>query len=189
LSEDEEITCPRCGSQLARSELANLYVCASCDKAFSVRAMPLDDQKLRVTRSGHPLEFSEVAISPLLRKQVLRQRAGPADEEFRQVGILDEVPEGSFKWVRLGDEGIILVRHAGNVYAMTDTCTHAMGPLALGKMEGGELVCPEHGARFDVSTGSPVNWPNIPGIKTYEVKVVGDKIFVGRSRRRDRIGK
>lgn len=188
MTADEEITCPRCGSQLTRSDLANLYVCASCDKAFFVRAMPLDDQRLRVTRSGHLLEFSEVTISTLLRKQVLRQRAGPADEEFRQVAILDEVPEGSFKWVRLGDEGIIVVRHAGSIYAMADTCTHAMGPLALGKMECGELVCPEHGARFDVRTGSPINWPNIPSLETYEVKVVGEKILV-RSRRRDRIGK
>jgi len=70
----------------------------------------------------------------------------------------------------------------GKFYATADTCTHAMGPLMLGRMEGAELICPEHGARFDVRTGTPINWPNISKLGTYEVRIEGGKVLV---RRRD----
>ncbi len=175
---EDELTCPNCNALLQFSEMGSLYICGQCQKGFFVTVTPIDNRRLRVSKRGDLIELREVTLSPLLRNQILKSRTGSADTEFHEVGDVGDVEEGSFKWVRCGEEGIILARLDGKLYAMTDTCTHAMGPLMLGRMEGGELVCPEHGARFDVCTGAPVNWPNIPSLQTYEVKIEGSKVLV-----------
>ena len=44
-------------------------------------------------------------------------------------------------------------------YAIDDVCTHDGGPLAEGELSGCEIMCPRHGARFDVRTGKALCMP------------------------------
>jgi 3-phenylpropionate/trans-cinnamate dioxygenase ferredoxin subunit len=45
-------------------------------------------------------------------------------------------------------------------------------------LEGHEIECPRHGARFDVRTGRVTRLPAVLPVETYEVRVEGDQVQV-----------
>jgi len=59
----------------------------------------------------------------------------------------------------------------GKCHAIEDVCTHDDGPLADGDLEGYEIVCPRHGARFDIRTGEVLIPPAVVPVRCYEVRV------------------
>ena len=66
----------------------------------------------------------------------------------------DEIPEGGVKIVQSGSLFIGVYRIDGQLYALEDRCSHDDGPLCEGEREGYEVICPRHGARFDLRTGA-----------------------------------
>ena len=63
------------------------------------------------------------------------------------------------------DYGIVVCRVAGELHAIEDNCSHADTPLSEGRLRGFNLVCPLHGASFDVRDGShsgPPAWEGVP---------------------------
>ena len=54
---------------------------------------------------------------------------------------------------------VVIVNLDGDFYAIEDVCTHDGGPLGEGKLEGCQIICPRHGARFDVRTGQALTLP------------------------------
>ena len=73
-----------------------------------------------------------------------------------KVAVRAEVPPGGKKLVDLDGRAIALFNVDGRFYAIDDVCTHDGGPLAEGDLDGAEIRCPRHGARFDVRTGRPL---------------------------------
>ena len=63
-------------------------------------------------------------------------------------------------------------------YAIDDVCTHDGGALDQGHLDGIEIECPRHGARFDVTTGKALCLPAVRPVKTYPARVAGDTIEV-----------
>ena len=58
-------------------------------------------------------------------------------------------------------------------------CTHDGGPLVSGRIVNGcQVECPRHGARFDIRTGNAMCMPAFTPTPTYEVKIEGDDIMV-----------
>ena len=57
-------------------------------------------------------------------------------------------------------------------------CTHEEGPLAEGDIEGHEVTCPWHGARFDIRTGEVLCAPAYGDVTRYNVRVTGANIEV-----------
>lgn len=88
-----------------------------------------------------------------------------------------ESAEGG-RLVQAGGQNIALFRVEGKYYAIDNTCTHRGGPLAEGFLEGQEVTCPWHGARFDVRTGAVLGPPAPRGVKSFAVRVVGSDIEV-----------
>ena len=73
----------------------------------------------------------------------------------------------------------IVVFHAdGEWFAVENRCPHRDVPLDDGALIAGEIVCPLHGARFDLRTGKRQNPPATSDLKTYRVLVVEDELFV-----------
>ncbi|MDI6770067.1 MAG: non-heme iron oxygenase ferredoxin subunit, partial [Anaerolineales bacterium] len=68
---------------------------------------------------------------------------------------------------------------AGNLYAIADVCSHDEGPLGDGDLEGHEIACPRHGARFDIRSGQALQLPAVVDIPAYPVRVRGDMIEIG----------
>ena len=69
---------------------------------------------------------------------------------------------------RVGDE----------FFATDDTCTHAKVSLSEGYIEGDEVVCALHEARFCLRTGRVLSPPATVPLRTYAVKIEGDDVMV-----------
>jgi nitrite reductase/ring-hydroxylating ferredoxin subunit len=77
-----------------------------------------------------------------------------------------------------GEKTLAVFNIEGRFYAIDDTCTHAGASLAEGPVAGTVVTCPWHGATFDIATGAVLSDPAYEGVKTYNVKVQGDMLFV-----------
>lgn len=99
--------------------------------------------------------------------------------EYYEICALEELPPGERMFIEIGEEKIVLFNIIGNVYAIGDVCTHDGGPLGEGDLDGFEVICPRHGARFDVRNGKAVRLPAIEPTPSYPVRVVSGMIEIG----------
>lgn len=84
------------------------------------------------------------------------------------------------KYCELSDEVQVgLFKHEdGNFYAVEVWCSHQRVSLINGDLEDYELMCPLHGACFDIRNGKHLSLPAVRPIQSYKVKVDGDQIMV-----------
>ncbi|MBN8582119.1 MAG: non-heme iron oxygenase ferredoxin subunit [Anaerolineae bacterium] len=99
--------------------------------------------------------------------------------EFVEIAPASELPNGERLFVELGDKPVVIFNIAGQFFAIGDVCTHDDGPLGDGILESFNIVCPRHGAEFDIRTGQAVQMPAVVDIPAYPVKVVNGFIQVG----------
>lgn len=97
---------------------------------------------------------------------------------FVTVARAGEIAVGGVKIMRVDDTMVALFRLDDGYWAIEDVCTHDGGPVAEGTLDGGEIECPRHGAKFDVRTGAAKSFPATTPVPTYAVRVVGDEIQV-----------
>jgi len=98
--------------------------------------------------------------------------------EFEKVAETGEIAPGERKSIIVDDVPALLIRVGDNFYAIEDVCTHDGQPLTEGPLEGTEITCPRHGARFDVTTGRAVCMPAFEPVTTFEVEARDDGIYV-----------
>src|SRR5207245_11791196 len=91
--------------------------------------------------------------------------------KFMKVATTDELEDQQAKLVEVEGQKIALFRVGEAFHALSDTCTHRGGPLSVGTVEGAEVTCPWHGARFDIKTGAVIGPPAGRGLKDYPVRV------------------
>lgn len=79
-----------------------------------------------------------------------------------------------------GDPAVALYfTEAEDLFATDDTCTHEDWSLGGdGDLEGDEVTCPLHMARFDLRTGKPLCFPATVALRTHEVEIADNKIYV-----------
>ncbi|MCL4270175.1 MAG: non-heme iron oxygenase ferredoxin subunit [Anaerolineales bacterium] len=99
--------------------------------------------------------------------------------EFVDIAPVSELPNGERLFVDLGDKPIVIFNIADHFFAIGDVCTHDDGPLGDGMLEGFNIVCPRHGAEFDVRTGKVMQMPAVVDIPAYPVRVVDGVLQVG----------
>jgi 3-phenylpropionate/trans-cinnamate dioxygenase ferredoxin subunit len=97
---------------------------------------------------------------------------------FIKVATVSEIPPGHKKTVEVDGVLVVLVNLDGTFYAVEDMCTHDGGPLGEGRLDGCRLICPRHGAAFDVRTGAALKMPAFEPVPTYPVRVQGDEVWV-----------
>lgn len=73
---------------------------------------------------------------------------------------------------------VVICRVGDEFYALEDRCSHDDEELGSGELEGCELICPRHQARFDIRDGTVTAPPAIYPIETYEVTVRAGKVYV-----------
>ncbi len=98
--------------------------------------------------------------------------------EFVKVCHVDEIPEGGRRWLEFEDETLVIFRVGDEFYAIADVCTHDGGPLEDGELDGYEVECPRHGARFDIRSGDAVRLPAVTPVPWYRTLVEDDHLFV-----------
>jgi len=99
--------------------------------------------------------------------------------EFVEIAPASELPNGERLFVEIGDKPIVIFNVAGQLFAIGDVCTHDDGPLGDGDVEGHHVVCPRHGAEFDIRTGKAISMPAVVDIPAYPVQIREGNIFVG----------
>jgi nitrite reductase/ring-hydroxylating ferredoxin subunit len=97
---------------------------------------------------------------------------------FVKVAKAADVEPGCGKSFEVNGKRIALFNVEGTLYAIDDTCTHRGGPLSEGELNGNEVSCPWHGARFDVTSGSELSPPAPNGVTRYSVRVDGEDVAV-----------
>lgn len=96
------------------------------------------------------------------------------------VPVADEsdVTPGTATVVAAGDRRIALCQTADGCYAIDDVCTHDGGSLDQGELDGNQIECPRHGARFDVTSGRALTLPAVRPVKTYPTRIANGMIEV-----------
>ena len=98
---------------------------------------------------------------------------------FVTVARVEDVPPGRVKQVFVGDAAIALCNVRGEVFAVSDVCTHDDYYLSYGRLDGDELECPMHATVFNVRTGEVEIPPAEKPLPTYPCRVVAGEIQVG----------
>ena len=91
--------------------------------------------------------------------------------EWIDVVPADEFEPGTWRTVDVDDVMIAVFNLDGEFYAIEDVCTHDYSTLTGGQVEGDEIVCPRHGARFNVKTGEALTAPAYEPVPTFPVRV------------------
>lgn len=98
--------------------------------------------------------------------------------DFVLVARVEEIPDPGRQVVEVDEQLVALFHVGGKFYCLDDVCTHDGGPLAEGELEGYEIECPRHGARFDIRDGRALCMPATQPTRVHEVKVEGQDVFV-----------
>jgi 3-phenylpropionate/trans-cinnamate dioxygenase ferredoxin subunit len=98
--------------------------------------------------------------------------------EWRDVGAVDEVTEDTPLPAVVDGRNVGVYLLGGRYYALEDVCPHADALLSQGFVEGEEIECPLHGARFHIPTGRCTREPGSRDLACYDAKRAGSRILV-----------
>lgn len=99
--------------------------------------------------------------------------------EFVRIVKTGDLPEGERLILEINNLPIVIFNVGGELLATGDLCSHDEGPIGDGDIDGDQIVCPRHGARFDIHTGKALTLPAVEGIPVYPIQVVDDFIEIG----------
>jgi 3-phenylpropionate/trans-cinnamate dioxygenase ferredoxin component len=100
-------------------------------------------------------------------------------QDYVEVGKAGELNPGTMKRIDIGGRRILLANVDGRFCAADDTCTHEEASLSTGVLEGTLVKCPLHGSRFNVCTGEALEEPAEENLRTYPVRLEGERILIG----------
>lgn len=98
---------------------------------------------------------------------------------FYQIVRIEELLNGERLFIEISNQAIVLFNIAGSFFAIADVCSHDNGPLGDGEIEDHQIICPRHGARFDIRDGSVVSLPAVKAISAYPVRIENGFIEIG----------
>jgi 3-phenylpropionate/trans-cinnamate dioxygenase ferredoxin subunit len=93
-------------------------------------------------------------------------------------GPAQNLRDGEPKSLAVGRRMIAVVRSGESFYAIEDICTHDGAPLTGGEIEGNEIICPRHGARFCLRTGEALTPPAYEPVRVFETKIENGRLWV-----------
>lgn len=99
--------------------------------------------------------------------------------EFVQIVEAAELTPGERLLVEVDEQPIAIFNVDGKYYAIGDVCTHDDGPLGDGELDGYQIICPRHGARFDIRSGKAMTLPAFVDTPWYPVRVQDGWVEVG----------
>lgn len=101
-------------------------------------------------------------------------------EEVRWIDLESKEALTEGEPLRLEVEGreMVLIKLGEEIFAIEDLCTHDRQPISEGCIEGAEIICPRHGARFCLRTGTALTAPAYEALETFETRVHQGRIQV-----------
>lgn len=135
----------------------------------------------RLGRPEVPIPASLIpttAPAMIAQAGVSTERHSALRSTWVRLARLKEIETGKTLAVEHVGTRIALFRIDDRFFAIEDRCSHRGARLSDGKLEGCEIECPLHGARFDVRDGAPQGPPAKASVQCYEVRVDGEHLQV-----------
>ena len=98
--------------------------------------------------------------------------------EWVDVAAPVDIDPGSYHVVDVDDVMIAVFNLDGRFYAIEDVCTHDYETLTGGPINGCEVTCPRHGARFNIKTGEALCAPAYEPVSTFPVRIENGMVQV-----------
>jgi nitrite reductase/ring-hydroxylating ferredoxin subunit len=99
-------------------------------------------------------------------------------QHFQAVVPLVDLPEGQMRPFVLGGREIVVCHTRAGLFAVDNVCTHAYARMNEGRLRGTRLICPLHGASFDVRDGRVLGAPAERPLAAHALRVVAGMIEV-----------
>ncbi len=80
--------------------------------------------------------------------------------------------------VEFEDIRVLVFNLDGEFYALQDVCTHDGGNLNCAKIDGQQIICPRHGARFSIRNGAALSAPAYEAIRTFPTRINNGEVQV-----------
>jgi nitrite reductase/ring-hydroxylating ferredoxin subunit len=97
---------------------------------------------------------------------------------FVPVLPLAEIPRGRMQTRLFEDREIVICHTREGVFALDNICTHAHARMCEGRLRATRLICPLHGASFDVRDGRVLGAPAVIPLRTYPVRIVNGTVEI-----------
>ncbi|MFQ5864339.1 MAG: Rieske (2Fe-2S) protein [bacterium] len=97
---------------------------------------------------------------------------------FIRVADTSQIKVDEHKVIFFQNKEVVIFNEKGEFYALENLCPHRRAPLSAGTISNGVIICPGHGARFDIQTGQGLEGPYRSHVRTYQLKVEGNHIKI-----------
>jgi 3-phenylpropionate/trans-cinnamate dioxygenase ferredoxin subunit len=100
------------------------------------------------------------------------------------IDVIDQnaLADGEHVVVDVDGTDVAIFKIEDRFYAIEDVCTHDGAEIASGELDGCEIVCPRHGARFCIKTGAVKAPPAYEDIDTFPVRIENGRVQVRDNR-------
>ncbi len=100
-------------------------------------------------------------------------------QSFIAVAKSESIPERGLSCHLVGEIAVVICRIKDEYFALENRCSHALSTFDEGRIRGYRILCPMHGAAFDIRDGSAVSLPAKTAIRTFPVRVIDGMVEVG----------
>jgi len=102
------------------------------------------------------------------------------DQEDGYIPVVStsQMKAGSRLIVEIGGKAFILFRVGDDYYAIQNICSHEYQTLDESELDGYEITCPKHGAKFDIRNGNALTLPAVEKIQSVPVRVVDGMVEI-----------
>jgi nitrite reductase/ring-hydroxylating ferredoxin subunit len=97
---------------------------------------------------------------------------------FEPVMALADIPQGSMRPCVVGGRELVICHTREGIFALDNVCTHAHARMCEGRLRATRIVCPLHGAAFDIRDGKVLGPPAVVSLPTYPARVVDGRVEV-----------
>ena len=102
----------------------------------------------------------------------------PVQGNFQVVTSADAVEEKSFGCFEINGQAVVVCRFRNEYFAVENLCSHALSTFDEGRLRGYRIMCPLHGATFDIRDGACTGAPASRPIRSFPVRIVDGMIEV-----------
>jgi 3-phenylpropionate/trans-cinnamate dioxygenase ferredoxin subunit len=101
-----------------------------------------------------------------------------SEQLFTAVAEAKGIEEKSFSTFEINGTQIVICRFRDEYFAIENRCSHALATFDEGRMRGYRIMCPLHGASFDIRDGSCTGLPATQPIRSFPLRITDGIIEV-----------
>ncbi len=98
--------------------------------------------------------------------------------QFQPVAEFGTLPEGRMLGCSVDGRLLVVCHTRDGLHALDDICPHAYARMSEGRLRGTRLICPLHGASFDIRDGRVLTGPATRALQAHRVRLQGSTIEV-----------